>query len=86
MSLGLSTYHDSHTLQPGEFESKNFFLTRACIAGLVSKRALVDNYGLTEVQAREFFKRPMTIRFGARGSVALASYANYFYGIRLYGD
>jgi hypothetical protein len=86
LSLGLSTYHDSHTLQPGEFESKNLFLTRACIAGLVSKRALVENYGLTDTQAKEFFKKPMTLRFGARGTVALTDYASYFYGIRLYGD
>ena len=24
--------------------------------------------------------------FGARGTVALSSFTNYFYGIRLYGD
>jgi hypothetical protein len=28
----------------------------------------------------------MTLRFGARGTVALTDYASYFYGIRLYGD
>lgn len=86
LTLPLSTYHDAHTLQPGEIDSKTLFLTRACIAGLVSRRALVENYGLTDLQAAQFFKKPMTLRFGSRGSVTLAEFANYFYGIRLYGD
>lgn len=86
LTLGLSTYHSAHTLQPGEVDSKNLFMTRACIAGVISKHSLVENFGLTEVQATQFFRRPMTIRFGSRGSVALAESTNYFYGIRLYGD
>lgn len=86
VELGLSTYHDTHTLQPGEVDNKTLFATRACIGGLVSRRALIENYGLTEAQANQFFKKPMTLRFGARGSVALADFSNYFYGIRLYGD
>lgn len=86
LALGLSTFHDTHTLQPGEVDSKVLFMSRGCIAGLVSKRVLVESYGLTEMQAREFFKKPMTLRFGARGTVALQDFATYFYGIRLYGD
>ena len=86
LNLGLSTFSDNHTLQPGEFDSKSLFMTRSCIAGIVSKRALVENYGLTETQAKDFFKKPMTLTFGARGTVALAEFANYFYGFRLYGD
>ena len=86
LKLGLSTYHDVHTLQPGEIDNKTLFATRACIGGLVSRRALIESYGLSETQANQFFKKPMTLRFGARGSVALADFSNYFYGIRLYGD
>jgi hypothetical protein len=52
----------------------------------VSKRALVQNYGLSETQATQFFKKPMTITFGSRGTVGMSTFANYFYGIRLYGD
>jgi hypothetical protein len=86
LSLGLGTFTDIHTLQPGEIDIKSMQMSRSCIAGIVSKRALVDNYGLTEAQATQFFKKPMTITFGARGTVALSSFTNYFYGIRLYGD
>ncbi len=86
LSLGLSTFADFHTLQPGETDSKTLLLSRACIGGLVSKRSLIDGYGLSEAQATQFFKKPMTITFGARGSVAMSAFASYFYGIRLYGD
>lgn len=86
LTVGLSTFSDLHTLQPGETDNKNLFMSRACIGGLVSKRGLVDGYGFTEAQAREFFKKPMTLSFGARGTVALADFLSYFYGFRLYGD
>jgi hypothetical protein len=86
LSLSLSTYTDLHTLQPGEIDFKTFQLSRSCIAGIISKRVLVDTYGLTDTQANQFFKKPMTIKFGASGTFGLTSFANYLYGIRLYGD
>ena len=86
MTLGLGTFSDSHTLQPGETDFKSYQMSRSCIAGIVSKRSLVEGFGLTETQATQFFKKPMTITFGARGTFALSAFANYFYGIRLYGD
>jgi hypothetical protein len=86
ITLGLSTFSDTHTLQPGELDSKLLFMSRGCIAGVMNKRSLVENYGLTETLAKEFFKKPMTVRFGSRGTVALTEFASYFYGIRLYGD
>lgn len=86
LSLGLSTFTDLHTLQPGETDFKSLQMSRSCIAGIISKRVLVDTYGLTETQATQFFKKPMAISFGARGTFALSSFASYFYGVRLYGD
>jgi hypothetical protein len=86
LQVGLSTWHHSQSMAPGAHEEERSFQSRGCIAGLVSRRVLVDGYGLTDTQAKEFFKKPMTIRFGARGSVAMSQFTNYFYGIRLYGD
>jgi hypothetical protein len=86
LQLGLSTWHNSHTIQPGETEDERSSQTRSCIAGIVSKRSLVENFGLTDAQATQFFKKPMTIRFGARGSAQMSILTSYFYGIRLYGD
>jgi hypothetical protein len=86
LQLGLSTWHNTHSIEPGEFESERSSQTRSCIAGIVNKRALVEGYGLSEAQATQFFKKPMTITFGARGSAQSSEFTNYFYGIRLYGD
>jgi len=86
LQLSLSTWHNFHTIQSGETEFESSSQTRSCIAGIVSKRSLVENFGLTEAQANQFFKKPMTIRFGARGTAQMSSFTNYFYGIRLYGD
>ena len=86
VTLSLSTWRHFKSLQPGEFETESSTQSRNCIAGIISKRSLVDNYGLTDAQATQFFKRPMTLHFGARGSVAMSDFTSYFYGIRLYGD
>jgi hypothetical protein len=86
LTVGLSTFNTSHTLQPGEVDNKTLFMSRACIAGVVNKRALVETYGLSEAQAKDFFKKPMTLTFGSRGNVGLAEFTSYFYGFRLYGD
>jgi len=86
LSLSLSSWFNRHSIEAGEFEDENSSQSRSCIAGLVSKQALVLGYGLTEAQATQFFKKPMTIHFGARGTVQMADFMSYFYGIRLYGD
>jgi hypothetical protein len=73
-------------IEQGQFEAEYSMQTRACIAGLVNKSALTASYGLTDAQATQFFKKPMAIHFGARGSVQMQQFAQYFYGIRLFGD
>src|SRR3954471_10978607 len=86
LTLSLSSWHHQQSIEPGQFEDEDSIHTRSCIAGLVSKNALTANYGLTDTQATQFFKKPMTIHFGARGSVQMQQFAQYFYGIRLFGD
>jgi hypothetical protein len=86
LETGLSTWHHSQTMPDNSHEQERSMQTRSCLAGIISRRVLVDTYGLADAQAKEFFKKPMTIRFGARGTVAMSQYMNYFYGIRLYGD
>ena len=85
MTLPLRTYSESRSIAVGEREQKSMFLSRHCIGGLVSKRSLVGS-GLTEIQAKQFFKKPMKFTFGSSGTVQMVDFSNYFYGIRLYGD
>jgi hypothetical protein len=86
LTLSLSTWRHMQSIQPGDFENESSTQSRNCIAGIINQRALVDNYGLTASQAKDFFKKPMTLHFGARGSVSMSDFTTYFYGIRLYGD
>ena len=86
LSLSLSTWSNSHSIGNGEFENERSQQTRSCIAGVISKRQLVETYGLSDSLANQFFKKAIVLHFGAFGAVAMADFTNYFYGIRLYGD
>jgi hypothetical protein len=83
--LRLVTYEESRSIDAGERASKSMSLSRGCLAGFVSRQALLY-YGLSETQADQFFAVPMTLTFGVLGSVKLVDEASYHYGVRLYGD
>ena len=57
-----------------------------CIAGFLSKRALTDNYGLTEAQAKQLFKKPITVRMNISGNAQYVSDASLIFGFRIVGD
>lgn len=57
-----------------------------CIAGLVSKQALMQNYGLSEAQARQFFRKPTTLRLNVEGSAQFVGDASLYFGLRIVGD
>jgi hypothetical protein len=57
-----------------------------CIAGLISLNTLVENYGLTETQARNFFRQEMTLRLNVSGSAQYVDSAALYFGWRIVGD
>ncbi len=58
-----------------------------CTAGFLSRRALVDTYGLTEAQAKEFFKKQTTVRMNlVTGQAQYVSNAAMIFGFRIVGD
>ena len=57
-----------------------------CQAGLISKRALVETYGLTAAQADSFFANPTTVRLNVSGSSRFVDYTLYSFGLRIVGD
>ena len=81
-----ATIGQTRSMQPGDRESFRFGHSRVCIAGFLSKRSLIENYGLTSAQATEFFKKDTKLRFGVRGQAALVSGASFTYGLRVMGD
>lgn len=86
IQVSLSTWAKTFTLHDGDIDNERSTQSRACIAGIISQRSLVDNYGLTTAQAKDFFKKPITLTFASRGSASMATFTQYFYGFRVYGD
>lgn len=86
IEIALTAMFRSGTIDDGEFHDEVVSGARMCIGGLVSRRSLVESYGLTEAQARRFFREPITIRFGIRGSAQMMDGAGINFGTRLAGD
>jgi hypothetical protein len=73
-------------LEPGVTFTERTRDSTVCMAGLISKRALIDNYGLTEAQATEFFKKPTTVSLNVTGSARYVAFAGLTMGLRIVGD
>ncbi|MFZ5636054.1 MAG: hypothetical protein ACOY82_05650 [Pseudomonadota bacterium] len=57
-----------------------------CMAGFLSHKSLIENYGLTPAQADDFFASPTTIRLNVSGSVQYVGEAHMVFGLRVVGD
>lgn len=57
-----------------------------CIAGFVSRRGLMLNYGLSDAQAKAFFKKPTTVRLNVSGIAQHVGQAQMVFGLRILGD
>jgi hypothetical protein len=73
-------------LTPGQHLFQRERDSAVCIAGLVSKQSLMQNYGLSEAQARQFFKKPTTLRLNVEGSAQFVGDASLYFGLRVVGD
>jgi hypothetical protein len=73
-------------LEPGVSFTERTRDSAVCMAGLLSKRALIESYGLTEAQAKDFFKQPTTIRLNVSGSAQYVGFAGLTFGLRIVGD
>ncbi|MEO8743499.1 MAG: hypothetical protein ABI365_09950 [Lysobacteraceae bacterium] len=81
-----TTYRKMLTLAPNARDTESMSDSRVCIAGAVSRQGLIQGFGFTDVQVDNFFKNPMTIKFGVRGSAKLLDFASLIYGLRIIGD
>lgn len=81
-----SAEHFEVLLDPGQQLFERSRDSAVCIAGFISKRALVSNYGLTEAQAEEFFKQPTTVRMNITGNAQYVQFAGMVFGFRIVGD
>lgn len=85
-TTGLAGIRHSRSLQPDEFQVERDNNTRSCIAGMVSKRNLIEGFGLTEAQATNFFKNDTIITLNLQIQTRLVDFAGINYGTRFVGD
>lgn len=74
------------TLAPWAQHHQTLRGSQTCIGGMLSKRALVEGYGLTEAQAASFFASPTTLRLNIQGVTASADEVTFSVGLRVIGD
>jgi hypothetical protein len=86
LDANITTFVQMRTIDPGETDLQFHSTTRSCTGGLVNERALRDGYGLSDTVIRDFFRNPITVTLGVRGSAAMVTNATYSVGVRLYGD
>lgn len=73
-------------LAPGVEFTQRSRDSAVCIAGFLSRRALVDTYGLTDVQAAAFFQQETVVRMNLAGAVNHVTDADFIFGFRIIGD
>jgi hypothetical protein len=61
-------------------------LSSVCIAGLLSRKQLVESFGLSDSQADAFFHNPTTLRLNVSGNLRYVSDAQLYFGLRIVGD
>jgi hypothetical protein len=86
IEVGLSSISDTRGLQPGDVQNYSDNDTRVCNGGILTKRALIESYGLSEAQATQFFKKDTIITMGLRGNTRHVSDASVIIGTRFVGD
>jgi hypothetical protein len=84
-SMTSSEFHET-PLAPGVAFTQRSRDSAVCIAGFLSRRSLVDNYGLTDAQATAFFQQETMVRMNLSGSVNHVTDASFTFGLRIIGD
>lgn len=78
--------HFEVPLQPGDSRYSLERDSATCIAGFVTRKSLVQVYGLPPVLADKFFAKQTTIRMNLRGTTQYVGSANMVFGLRVVGD
>ena len=87
LSTGMSASESMQVVvDPGFPITQSLRDSVVCQSGLISKRALVETYGLTAAQADSFFANPTTVRLNVSGSSRFVDYTLYSFGLRIVGD
>lgn len=86
IDIALSSIWSSAPLDNGERTMQRNTSTRTCIGGFVTKRVLMEGYGLSERQAAAFFANPTTVQLGVDVLTQHVSSAGVTLSVRWVGD
>ncbi len=86
MTSMTSSERFQESLEPGVTLMERTRDSTVCMAGFISHKSLIQNYGLTPSQADDFFASPTTVRLNVSGSVQYVSSASFVFGLRVVGD
>ena len=86
MTSMTSSERFQESLEPGVMLMERSRDSTVCMAGFISHKSLVQNYGLTPAQADDFFASPTTVRLNVTGSVQYVDTASFVFGLRVVGD
>ena len=73
-------------LEPGVSFAQRSRDTQGCVGGLITRRALVESYGLSPAQADAVFANPMQVGVGMKGVLRNVRQGSIQFGVRYIGD
>ncbi len=86
MTSMTSSERFEESLEPGVTLNERTRDSTVCMAGFISHKSLIQNYGLTPAQADDFFASPTTVRMNITGSTQYVGSASMVFGLRIVGD
>lgn len=86
MTLGSHYNNMTRPLEPGVLYNETSRNSQVCMSGILSRRALIEGYGMSEAMADDFFSKPMRLEFGVTGVIQNVQSAYLTMGTRLVGD
>lgn len=86
IEVAMSSIWTSALLDSGETVLQRNTSTRTCIGGFITKRVLMDGYGLSERQADTFFANPTTLQLGLDVVTQHVGNATVSMSVRWVGD
>jgi hypothetical protein len=70
----------------GEYKTRIYGATRTCVNGVLTRRMLREQYGLSAAQVNRFFKKPITLSMNATVSAEYVVDGLVQYSVRFVGD
>lgn len=86
VDMAMTSLWTTAPLDDGDVALERNTSTRTCIGGFVTKRVLMEGYGLSEQQADRFFASPTTLSVGMDVLAGHVSNASLILSVRFVGD